>query len=205
MLLQAALLLSLSLNAEILTGKVVGISDGDTLTVLVERTQVKIRLSGIDAPEKGQAFGGKSKDALAEKVFGKNVRVETQGQDKYGRTLGMIFVGNRNVNVEMVEEGWAWQFKRYDTSKALADAEAKARAAKRGLWADANPKSPWEWRAEGRDKSGLATNPQAEAGTGHWLTSSSGVRHNSRCKNYRNTKGRECGPNEGRACKICGG
>lgn len=201
------LVLLLAVSANPLTGKVVAVADGDTLTLLVERTQVKIRLAGIDAPEKGQAFGSKSKDALADKVFGKEVHVETQGQDKYGRTLGTVFVRGRNINLEMVEGGWAWQYRKYDTSRTLAEAEAKAHKAKLGLWADPHAIPPWEWRAAGRDKAGVATKSLIDqpAGTGFWLTASSGIRHNSRCTNYRNTKGRECGPNEGRPCKICGG
>ncbi len=81
-------------------------------------------------------------------MFGQTIRVETQGKDRYGRTIGTLFVGQRNINLEMVESGMAWQYRKYDKSKLFADAEASARKAKRGLWADAHPVAPWEWRAE---------------------------------------------------------
>ena len=159
MLIQVALLLSVAANPETLTGKVVGVSDGDTLTLLVEKTQYKIRLAGIDAPEKGQAFGNKAKQALSDKVFGKQVQVRTQGQDQYGRTIGVVWLGKRNVNAEMVREGWAWHYKKYDKSKELADAEVEARKSKRGLWADAKPTPPWDWRAAERANKGVAGKP----------------------------------------------
>jgi micrococcal nuclease len=144
----ALLLLLAAQPAETLTGKVVSITDGDTITVLVGNDQVKVRLASIDTPEGKQPFGTRANQALAEKIFGKEVRVESQGKDRYGRTLGTIFVGARNINLEMAQEGWAWQYKEYDKSRALADAEVAARKAKRGLWVDPNPVAPWEWRAE---------------------------------------------------------
>jgi micrococcal nuclease len=116
-------------------------------------------------------------------------------------------VENRNINQEMVEGGWAWQYRKYDRSKALADAEACARSAKRGLWADAHPVAPWEWRAAQRSLKAPTAQAPTDRATeaGYWLNASSSVRHNSKCQYCRKTKGRECGPNEGRACKICGG
>jgi micrococcal nuclease len=187
-----------------LTGKVVGVTDGDTLTLLVEKTQYKIRLSGIDAPESRQPFGSRAKQSLSGKVFGKTVRVLSEGQDKYGRTLGTVEVDGRNVNVEMVKEGFAWHYKQYSKSKTLAAAEVEARKAKAGLWADPNPIPPWEWRhKEKENRQGAAADPPADGQ--HWLTESSGVRHNSGCRYYQSSKGRPCGLDEGRACKVCGG
>lgn len=90
---------------ETLVGKVVKITDGDTITILVKKKQLKVSLAGIDTPESKQPFGTKAKQALSDKIFGKEVRVETQGQDRYERTLGTIFVGARNINLEMGPRG----------------------------------------------------------------------------------------------------
>jgi micrococcal nuclease len=144
------LLLALTclISADSLTGKVVKVTDGDTITVLVEQRQVKVRLSEIDAPEIKQDFGRKSKNALAGLVFGKEVRVIAHGNDRYGRTIGDVFVGQTNVNEKLVEEGWAWNFLKYSKSQRLADLEKGARDAKRGLWAGTTPIAPWDYRAE---------------------------------------------------------
>jgi len=164
---------------------------------------VKVRLAGIDSPERGQAFGAKAKQALSGKVFGKTVQVKDRGKDKYDRTLGVVRLGEENVNEQLVRQGWAWWYRKYaPDNKTLEAAEAEARKAKRGLWADANPVPPWDWRQAQRAK----TDGKQPAVTGYWLNTSTGVRHNSNCANYRNTKrGRECGPGEGKACGICGG
>jgi endonuclease YncB( thermonuclease family) len=136
------------IGADPLTGKVVKVTDGDTITVLVEKQQIKIRLSAIDAPERGQDFGQKSKEALADLVFGKEVRIETHGKDRYGRTIGDVYVGEIFVNEKMVEDGWAWNYVKYSKSQRLADLEKQARAAKRGVWAGKSPVPPWVYRAE---------------------------------------------------------
>ena len=136
------------IGAEPLTGRVVKVTDGDTITVLVDQQQIKIRLNAIDAPEQGQDFGQKSKEALADLVFGKEVRIETHGKDRYGRTIGDVYVGGTFVNEKMVEEGWAWNYVKYSKSQRLADLERQARAAKRGLWAGKSPVAPWDYRAE---------------------------------------------------------
>ena len=110
------------------------------------------RLSGIDAPELGQDFGKRSKQALADKVADKQVTVETHGKDRYGRTLGTIYVGERNINLEMVAEGMAWWHKRYaPKDAALEKAESAARAGKLGLWAG-KPIEPWEWRKQEKER-----------------------------------------------------
>jgi len=105
-------------------------------------------LSEIDAPEHGQEFGEKSKEALADLVFKKDVRVVTHGEDRYGRTIGDVFVGQTNVNEKMVEDGWAWNFLKYSKSQRLADLEKEARDAKKGLWAGKSPVAPWDYRAD---------------------------------------------------------
>jgi micrococcal nuclease len=135
------------IGADPLIGKVVKVTDGDTITVLVDKQQIKIRLSAIDAPERGQDFGQKSKEALADLVFGKEVRVETHGKDRYGRTIGDVYVGGTFVNEQMVEDGWAWNYVKYSKSQ-LPDLERQARAAKMGLWAGKSPVAPWVYRAE---------------------------------------------------------
>jgi endonuclease YncB( thermonuclease family) len=132
------------LKDNFLIGKVVGITDGDTITLLVGKTQHKIRLAWIDAPEKKQPFGTKAKEALSDKVFGKEVKVESKGQDRYKRTLGIVFVNDHNINQKMIEEGWVWQY--YNEDVNLKEKESVAKKAKLGLWADSKPIPPWEWR-----------------------------------------------------------
>jgi endonuclease YncB( thermonuclease family) len=130
-----------------LTGKVVAIADGDTLTVLDEsKSQHKIRLAGIDAPEKGQAFGTKAREALGDKVFQQSVRVEVIDIDRYKREVGRIYLGERFINIEMVKDGFAWRYVQYDKPGEFKATEADAREHRRGLWADPNPVPPWEWR-----------------------------------------------------------
>jgi endonuclease YncB( thermonuclease family) len=137
-----------------LTGKVVAIADGDTLTVLDDsKTQHKIRLAGIDAPEKGQAFGNKSREAIGDKVFQQTVRVEVIDIDRYKREVGRIFLGERFINMEMVRDGFAWRYVQYDKRGEFAAAETDAREHRRGLWADPNPVPPWEWRKAKRQSS----------------------------------------------------
>ncbi|MBI3866711.1 MAG: thermonuclease family protein [Planctomycetia bacterium] len=137
-----------------LTGKVVHIADGDTLTVLdADKVQHKIRLHGIDAPEKGQAFGTKVKEALAGKVHEKSVRVVWKEKDRYGRIVGDVHLGDRNINVEMVHDGFAWWYRTYAPKlKALEEAEGEAKKEKRGLWHDESPEPPWEFRKKEREK-----------------------------------------------------
>jgi endonuclease YncB( thermonuclease family) len=133
--------------AEPLTGKVVRIADGDTITVLdAANVQHKVRLQGIDAPERGQPFGTVAREGLATMAMGKTVTVYDDGKDKYGRTLGRIEIAGRDVNRQMVADGLAWHYVKFSKDKKLANAERDARAAKHGLWADAAPVPPWEWR-----------------------------------------------------------
>jgi endonuclease YncB( thermonuclease family) len=127
--------------------KVVGVTDGDTVVILDGRNlQRRVRLEGIDAPESHQAFGDRARQALAKKVFQKEVRAETCGTDKYGRTLAHLYLDTQWINKELVAEGWAWHYKKYSDNKAMADAETQARTAGVGLWADSKPIPPWEFR-----------------------------------------------------------
>jgi endonuclease YncB( thermonuclease family) len=133
---------------------VVGIADGDTITVLREgKQQVKIRLYGIDCPERGQAFSRKAKQFISEMVFGKEVEVEPVDVDRYGRLVALVTISESLVNEELVNAGFAWVYTRYcdrpicERWKVL---ENEAREAKRGLWADPNPLPPWEFRRQER-------------------------------------------------------
>ncbi len=130
-----------------LIGKVVKVSDGDTVTILTsDKTQHKIRLNDIDAPEKKQAFGNKSKDNLAKYIAGKTVTVEYQKKDKYKRVLGTIYYNNTDINLQQVKDGYAWVYKKYSNNQTYYKAEKLARDKRVGLWADKKPLEPWEFR-----------------------------------------------------------
>jgi endonuclease YncB( thermonuclease family) len=141
---------------EQLTGKVVGVSDGDTLTVLVQRDhsleQIKVRVSGIDAPEKAQAFGDRSKQGLSDCAFAKKVQVEVIKLDRYGRSVGKVISQGTDCGLRQIELGLAWHYKAYEQEqtasdrKAYATAENEAKAAKVGLWKDVAAQPPWEFR-----------------------------------------------------------
>jgi endonuclease YncB( thermonuclease family) len=137
-----------------ISGKVVKIADGDTLTIVdASNEQHKIRLAGIDAPEKGQPFGTKARENLAGKVFGQTVRVEVIDVDRYKREVGRIFLHERFINMEMVRDGFAWRYETYDKPGEFTAAEADAREHRRGLWVDRDPIPPWEWRRAKRQAS----------------------------------------------------
>lgn len=130
--------------------KVVGVSDGDTLTVLnAEKRQVKVRLHGIDAPETNQDFDSRAKQAASELAFDKQVTVREVDRDRYGRTVAEVILSDgRNLGQEMVRAGYAWWYKSYaPADRELAGLEPEARAAKRGLWSQAGAVPPWEWRS----------------------------------------------------------
>jgi endonuclease YncB( thermonuclease family) len=149
-----------SVASEDLSGKVIGITDGDTLTVLVERKPVKIRLAEIDTPERGQPWATRAKQALSEKVFGKSVRVEVTDTDRYGRSIGHIFLGERDINREMIREGHAWAYRKYLRDPSLLRDEEHARENQLGLWSHSEvPIAPWDWRA------GRRVDRDAEAAT----------------------------------------
>lgn len=124
--------------------KVIKISDGDTITVLSGKEQTKVRLYGIDAPEKKQDYGQRSKQFLASLIAGQVVEVEPKGKDRYKRTLGIIHFKGQDINAQMVLNGYAWAYMKY--SRIYVDQERLARENKRGLWQSSNPTPPWEWR-----------------------------------------------------------
>ncbi len=145
------------------TGKVVGISDGDTLTLLVPDgasfKQVKIRLGEIDTPESRQPYGERAKQALSDLVYGKEARVVVQDTDRYGRKVSRVYIGGTDVNAEMVKQGAAWVYRQYAKDQSLYRLEEQAKAAKRGLWAlpEAQRMPPWEWRHGGSAKAAPAS------------------------------------------------
>ena len=145
------------LGAVTIQGKVVGVADGDTITVLdATNTQHKIRLQGIDAPEKAQAFGQKSKQSLYLLVHNKQVTIEFQKADKYGRTLGKVVHNGTDVCLEQIKLGMAWHYKKYESDQTKEDrasysqTEQDARATKSGLWIDKSPNPPWEFRKQNK-------------------------------------------------------
>ena len=193
------------------SGTVISVTDGDTIKLLkADKTQVKIRLYGIDTPESKQAYGTKAKQALSTLVFGKAVTIKDHGKDRYGRTIGTVYVAKTKVNLKMVQDGWAWHYKQYSKDKDLADAEVAARKAKKGLWQGNAPVAPWEWRRSGRK---AKDTPEAEVSKEtptvqgkYWLNLSSKVVHSPKCRNYGKTKkGRysDVIPDGFRHCKLC--
>jgi len=127
---------------------VVGVHDGDSITVLSDsKVQTKIRLTGIDAPELGQPFGKKAKQVLSDKCFNKNVIVQSLGTDRYGRTLAWVYtLDHECINVYMIKMGCAWHYKQFSNDMTLDIAEADARKAQLNIWSDKNSIPPWEYR-----------------------------------------------------------
>lgn len=151
--------LSMPATAAELTGKAIHIADGDSFTLLVERNvEVRIRLAEIDAPESGQPYGDKSRRKLASLIHRKAVHVDVQTTDRYGRKVGRVYVGDIDINSEMVASGSAWVYRQYLRDGSLLDLEALARAEKRGLWSttEAQRQPPWEWRRNGQQESAPA-------------------------------------------------
>jgi len=157
-----ALLLLSSINCSFATtfeGKVIGVLDGDTIEVLgTGNIPRRVRLAGIDAPEKAQPFGQRSKQNLSGLVFGKQVKVDGSKTDKYGRTVGKVLVDGADANLAQVKAGFAWHYKQYASEQSANDrslyaiGEDGARSARAGLWRDPNPMAPWDWRHGGKDE-----------------------------------------------------
>ncbi|HEX7530001.1 MAG TPA: thermonuclease family protein [Pyrinomonadaceae bacterium] len=142
-------------GSQTLNGRVVSVADGDTVTVLdANDAQHRIRLEGIDAPESHQAFGEQSRQSLAEMISGKEVTVNYQKTDQYGRLVGKILFDGRDINLEQVRAGMAWHYKFYENEQTPEDrelyakAEETARSVRRGLWQDPNPVEPYQFRKE---------------------------------------------------------
>jgi micrococcal nuclease len=137
------------------TAKVIGVLDGDTIEVLHNQHPERIRLSGIDCPEKGQAFGNNAKHAASDLAFGKEVTLQTHGHDKYKRTLAdVLLLDGTNLNQELVRQGFCWWYRKYAPGDTVLEGlETEAREARKGLWVDPHPVPPWEWRKRsGKDQ-----------------------------------------------------
>jgi endonuclease YncB( thermonuclease family) len=144
--------------AATIEGRVVGVSDGDTITVLdAAKTQHKIRLAGIDAPESKQAFGQASKKHLSDLVFGKNVTLDCGKTDKYRREVCVVLVNGQDANLAQVKAGMAWWYRKYQKEQTprqreeYEGAETAAKAGRIGLWQETDPVPPWEWRHPKRE------------------------------------------------------
>ena len=137
---------------EAASGKVVRIADGDTFTFLnANNQQVKVRLFGIDSPERGQDFGQVARQKLSDLVFNQPVRLEVIDTDRYGRSVAIVYTqAGLCVNEELLKSGLAWHYKEYDDNAAWAQMEQNARKSKIGLWAQPRPTPPWNWRKEKR-------------------------------------------------------
>lgn len=147
----AVVLMSFSLpavHAQKFQVKVVRVADGDTFTGLNrDSLQLKFRISGIDAPEKKQAFGTRSRQALSSMIYGKTITVEVKGADRYGRFLAVPYTADgRDVSLEMISSGMAWHYSYFDDNPVYVRAQEKAKAERKGLWQDSNPVAPWDFR-----------------------------------------------------------
>jgi endonuclease YncB( thermonuclease family) len=169
-------LLSLAVWAGNWSGRVVGIRDGDTLTILREGRGVSVRLDEIDAPELGQAYERQSRQSLAGLCFGRIADVREQGQDKYGRVLGRVSCSGTDVNAEQVKRGFAWFYAQYGKDFSLREFESSARARRVGLWAESDPVPPWAYRHE-RSNGGSGS----EVRSGHGGTSVAGRTRGENC------------------------
>jgi micrococcal nuclease len=128
-------------------GKVISITDGDTFTMLLgDNTKIKVRLHGIDCPEKSQDFGQVAKQYAADKIFGEQVCIDDKGKDRYGRTIGTVHYGNRILNEDLLSAGLAWHYLKYDQSIRYSNLEGAAKKSKAGLWSQSNPIAPWDFR-----------------------------------------------------------
>lgn len=147
------LLVAFNAQAADYRGKVIHVADGDTLTLLLEdKTSIKVRVNGIDAPEKKQAWGTRSAQNMKRLVDGAQVLVRAYKKDRYGRHVGQVFAGDVDAGLEQVRAGLAWVYRAYDKELSASDraayysAEQSARSARLGLWSDATPVAPWDWR-----------------------------------------------------------
>jgi endonuclease YncB( thermonuclease family) len=138
----------LLLSAQIMKGKAVKIADGDTFTLLVnDHEQVRIRIDGIDAPEKGQAFGNRAKEYLSGMILGEMLTVCVTKTDRYGRSIGKVSTPSiEDVGLEMIKAGYAWQYRDYNKEQSYEEAEILARKNRNGLWLDKNPIRPQDFR-----------------------------------------------------------
>lgn len=200
--------------AEQFTGRVVGVSDGDTVTVLRQTAQgprpARIRLHGIDCPESRQAFGTRAKQFTSAAAFGKQATVDVKDTDRYGRLVAVVTVEGRNLNRELVKAGLAWWYRQYaPQDRDLAALEAEARAAHRGLWADPWPVPPWEFRHGPAPSSGTSATSQTpdQDRAAVYVTPRGRRYHRAGCR-YLNVGQKALPPKDARAqgytpCLVC--
>jgi endonuclease YncB( thermonuclease family) len=151
MLMIIFVLCSIVAGAQTYTGKVTAVKDGDTVEMLVNGKPLRIRLFGVDCPEKGQPFGEKARQYTARLCFGKVVKAKKVDMDRYDRTVAEVSLPDgSDLNMQLVQAGYAWQYTYYSKSVEMTQAQASAKAARRGLWQDAHPIEPWAWRKQHR-------------------------------------------------------
>lgn len=136
-------------KGDTIIGKCIRVSDGDTITVLADGNKIRVRLDGIDAPEKGQDFSKKASSYVYDLCQNKEVKVEVKGIDQYKRVLGVVYVDSINVNEELLKNGLAWRYK-YNKNPHYLKLQEEAKAKKKGLWSAKNPIDPWQWRKDKR-------------------------------------------------------
>jgi endonuclease YncB( thermonuclease family) len=196
-----ALVISASAQPQTITGKVVGVSDGETITVLdAGNRQHRVMLMGIDAPEINQDFGRRAKQSLSDLVFGKTVTVTSRKKDKYGRTLGEVTLDGKDISLEQVQRGMAWSY-HYSANEVRPEeptpeelAEEQARKERRGLWADASPVPPWDFRRGKTAKAPGATAPTTQAAGPVIGNRNSRIYHLPGCPNYNQVAERNRAP-----------
>ena len=137
-----------TVRAETFSVRTIAVLDGDTIEVLHNNRAERIRLNGIDCPEKGQAYGHKAKQAASALVFGKEVMLQTHGRDKNGHTIADVSLPDgTSLNLMLVKDGWCWWYPEFAPENViLAELQRRARRSGLGLWADPDPVPPWEWR-----------------------------------------------------------
>ena len=171
----------------IITGKVIRIADGDTVTVLQNKQEYKIRLYGIDTPEKKQDFGTKAKEFTAGLVFKRDVKVIQKDVDRYGRIVGIIYVGNICINQEIIKAGFAWVYRQYCKDpfcREWMDLETQARENRIGLWSHKDPVPPWEYRRGGKASSETNNQTLKAEGNVYHGNRRSHVFHQPSCKDF---------------------
>ena len=197
----------------VLEGRVVRVVDGDTIEVLAGETTTRVRLAGIDTPERGQPWASHSRRALSERVAGKSVRVIEVAVDRFGRTVGEVYADDRCVGCELVRDGHAWVYRRFSDDPVLLELEADARAAGRGLWSlpESQRTPPWEWRRQHPWRPDSAGKPRSESRAGFDCGTPRSCREMTSCDEARFYFD-ECGLDrldgdaDGVPCeKLCGG
>lgn len=211
-------------RADTFAGRCVRVLDGDTVEVLRQTSAgprpVRVRLWGIDCPEKSQAYGQRAKQFTSAFTFGKATNVDVKDTDRYGRSVALVTVAGRPLNAELVKAGFAWWYRQYAPAATdLHELESAARAARRGLWADPAPVPPWEYRHKPKGSSappatGTATRASAPSssqagGATVWIGNTGNKYHAAGCRTLRG-QGHQVPLSEalkqGRtACKVCGG